>query len=448
MESLSRAERERNRTKQLQKKSILLIFAFILILSPFFTSFLGLTSAEEENEVDHEEYIEESESEKEGDVAENDPAAEPSDGLETPIQPGPAPESDFEWEDRGDGTAMITKYIGNNQRVIIPHTLGGLTVAVIGQEAFTNKNLSSVSIPETVFAIGPLAFSNNDLVSIVLPENLEIIAHMAFAINQITSVTIPEKTKEIIGGVFALNPLNAIIVYENNNHFEVYGGDTLIKRVGDQELHLVQGSKSTGIIEGTTHILPMAFMNLGLTGDLILPNTVESVAEMAFANAVEEINPNNFNRVVIPSSVKEIDNGAFASLSINSLQLNEGLEKVGAVAFANNSLKKLELPSTLNTIGLSAFINNELEQVLIRNQLFFAQSDIFAGNQENHEDLLIRGFYESQVPRYAEIFNYSFKPYSRVIVDADQTQRFYPEEMMEIYTTDGLLEGVLYVPFF
>ena len=54
----------------------------------------------------------------------------------------------------------ITEYIGSDQEVTIPEEINGFTVQQIGESAFENSEIISVTIPDTVTSIGKTAFKN------------------------------------------------------------------------------------------------------------------------------------------------------------------------------------------------------------------------------------------------------------------------------------------------
>lgn len=76
--------------------------------------------------------------------------------LSDPVTPG------FQYTDNTDGTATITGYEGTIPLdLVIPDTLGGLTVVEISPSAFASKGLTSAIIPSSVTTIGTDAFVNN-----------------------------------------------------------------------------------------------------------------------------------------------------------------------------------------------------------------------------------------------------------------------------------------------
>jgi murein DD-endopeptidase MepM/ murein hydrolase activator NlpD len=93
--------------------------------------------------------------------------------------------------DNDDGKAIrIVSYMGNNTAVRIPHTIKNLPVKEIGDMAFYERGLTSVTIPDSVTYIGSSAFNTNRLKRLTIPNSVTIIDYMAFAGNNITRITI------------------------------------------------------------------------------------------------------------------------------------------------------------------------------------------------------------------------------------------------------------------
>lgn len=78
-----------------------------------------------------------------------------------PKTPSPAPASDFECTATEDGGIMITRYIGTDTEVVIPESIDGKPVRVIGEKTFDTKTkLTLVHMPDSVTRIEKWAFRN------------------------------------------------------------------------------------------------------------------------------------------------------------------------------------------------------------------------------------------------------------------------------------------------
>jgi len=109
----------------------------------------------------------------------------------------------------------ITAYNGNSGDLVIPSVIWGEQVTSIGEEAFQQKRLTSVRIPNGVVSIGNKAFANNRLTNVNIPNSVTSIGEGAFANNQLTSVTIPNSVRIIRAEAFAGNQqLNRVTIGE------------------------------------------------------------------------------------------------------------------------------------------------------------------------------------------------------------------------------------------
>ncbi|MDR0760194.1 MAG: leucine-rich repeat domain-containing protein [Treponema sp.] len=78
------------------------------------------------------------------------------------------------------------------RNLVIPATLWAEPVVAIGNNAFEEKNLDGVVIPDSVTTIGNNAFTRNDLGSIVIGKGVTSIMDNAFSFNPVyRSITIP-----------------------------------------------------------------------------------------------------------------------------------------------------------------------------------------------------------------------------------------------------------------
>jgi hypothetical protein len=112
-----------------------------------------------------------------------------------------------------DATGVrITGYTGPGGSVNIPASIGGRPVTSIGTQAFANKGLTSVTIPNSVTAIWNGAFAHNQLISVTIPNSVTVIERHVFARNQLVSVTIPNSVTAIWNGAFAHNQLISVTI--------------------------------------------------------------------------------------------------------------------------------------------------------------------------------------------------------------------------------------------
>ena len=101
----------------------------------------------------------------------------------------------------GDGVSYSVKGIGTatDTDIIIPSTYNGLPVTSIGYNAFKDKNIRSIVIPDSVTSIGSSAFRGcSSLTSVVIPDGVTFISDFAFSYcSSLTSVVIPDGVTSI-----------------------------------------------------------------------------------------------------------------------------------------------------------------------------------------------------------------------------------------------------------
>lgn len=203
-------------------------------------------------------------------------------------------EKDYKILETANNTCEIVDYLGTAKEITIPEKINGKTVTSIGKEAFYDKDLTSVIIPNSVVTINKSAFDSNLLTSITIPNSVTNIGPCAFALNRLTSVTIPNNVTIIGYSAFYSNLLTSITI-----------------------------SNSVTIIDYA------AFSNNILTS-VIIPNGVISIKNNAFAF-------NRLTSVTIPDSVTTIGEMAFSTNRLISVTIPSSVNAIGNHAFGNNS---------------------------------------------------------------------------------------------------------------
>jgi uncharacterized repeat protein (TIGR02543 family) len=175
-------------------------------------------------------------------------------------------------------TGVITGYFASGGALAIPESINSITVTAIGNSAFSNKELTSVTIPGSVTSIGNGAFSGNKLTSVTIPGNVTSIGNYVFSQNQLTSVTILGNVTSIGNGSFSDNKLTSVTIPDS-----------------------------------VTSIGNSAFSGNQLTS-VIIPNSVTSIGYNAFEN-------NQLTSVTIPDSVTSIGSSAFSGNQLTSITI-------------------------------------------------------------------------------------------------------------------------------
>ena len=183
--------------------------------------------------------------------------------------------------------------------VIIPSTLGGYTVTVIGEQAFYNHtSITSVLIPNTVTSIGERAFQS---------------------CTALTNITIPDSVNSI-----GLSAFQETGYYNDNSNWE------------DDVLYICNQ-----LIEVKDTI----------SGDYTVKDGTITIADYAFYQC------QNLTGITIPNSVKAIGNYAFyACYNLTGITIPNGVEYIGELAFCFcYGLISITLPDSVNFIDSWAF---------------------------------------------------------------------------------------------
>ena len=106
--------------------------------------------------------------------------------------------------DFNETTGTITKYVETDTVVVIPSKINGVPVETIGNTAFQNSAVTSVTIPDSVTAIYSGAFVNcPQLTNISIPNSVTYIGFSAFSsCTSLKSITLPSSLNSISEALF------------------------------------------------------------------------------------------------------------------------------------------------------------------------------------------------------------------------------------------------------
>ena len=214
-------------------------------------------------------------------------------------------EDDFRVDIIERGSAIeIIEYVGTNRNIRIPPQIRNLPVTHIGDDAFEEKNINSVTIPNSIISIGTSAFNNNQLTSITIPSSVTTIGYYAFMNNHLTNVNFPNNSNitNIVAHVFGSNELTRINIPNTVTHLSGFDGNHLI---------------SVEIPNRVTHIEPFAF-NDNRLNNVNIPDSVISIGMCAFYG-------NQLTSITIPNSVRRIEIQAFMDNPLTSITIGENV---------------------------------------------------------------------------------------------------------------------------
>lgn len=207
-----------------------------------------------------------------------------------------------EWEYGllSDGSAVITSFPLQSDKLIIPDTVDGIPVTVVARVPLEKMDQSRI----------------REIRSVVLPKELRAIEHEAF--EYFVSLTKIELPKNLVSVGYA-----AFKGCKKLAGIKIPGS---VVNIGDE-----------------------AFCDCDRLIFPVLPSGLEKIGRRTFYQC------GKLGSVKLPASVRVVDEEAFSRCRITSLSLNEGLEEIGRNAFFSHRLREIVLPASLREIGEAAF---------------------------------------------------------------------------------------------
>ncbi len=284
----------------------------------------------------------------------------------------------------GDYAFAGDNYFNNYQEIILPSTIQD-----IGQYAFYNcKSLKKINLPNSLTSIGKGAFAieeenNNEygLESVNLPNNLTQIDDYAFMNNaRLSTINIPSSVSLIGQGILQGTNItqitgnskykweNDVLVAKDNDQYRIIYVNPNAKRISINEkitsidAYVFKNHKNIKIVElNNVKVIGVeCFVNSSLSS-LINANSVENTSVDSFTNTpwLEDQLDSDF---IYLGKTLVAYNG-----SDTSVEVPNGITRIGAYAFESNTIKNVILPSTITDIGKNAFTGClNLEYILIK----------------------------------------------------------------------------------
>ena len=256
-----------------------------------------------------------------------------------------------------DGSAVLTCYWMESSKpqpavVNVPDSLGGYPLKTIGRCAFDNWDTWDWLEEQDS------TYDGDQVECIVIPEGVTTLDSGAFlCAHDVQSIQLPSTLTKISTGSCFYHVYAEIQFPNGNDFFQIENGYLIDHRTES----LIYCNPSA---EG--HPLPRVrrIENEALE-TYIIPDGI-----LSFPDSVEYIGPYNaFDRtdlktIIVPESVKEIDDYALFCNSATDIILHEGLKRIGAYAFTETDARQIIVPSTVEWIGYGAFMWDDLEPVI------------------------------------------------------------------------------------
>ena len=285
----------------------------------------------------------------------------------------------------------------------------------IGEYAFSYcTGITNVAIPESVTNIGKYAFEDcSSLTSVIIPESVTSIGNSAFYnCSSLAYIAIPESVKSIDNYAFNnCTNLKIVNIFDVTAWYNIDFGDNYANPFTYANELYLNGESATDLVipasvknidnrlsgctnivnltipEGVESIGEYAFSNCTGITNVTIPKSVKSIDSYAFNDCTnlkivnisdvaawynitfQDIYSNPFyyanelylngepaNDLVIPASVKNIDNRLSGCTNIVNLTISEGVESIGDSAFREcTSITNVTIPKSITSIGQSAF---------------------------------------------------------------------------------------------
>lgn len=240
-----------------------------------------------------------------------------------------APSRDFTFDAT---TGTIKKYNGNDAVVNIPSEINGTPVTTIGNAAFRDSSVTSVTIPASVTEIGANAFAGcTNLTSVTYGgdwSNLTIQSGNP----AVEDAAKDAANEQLFDFEFILNNTAVVVISYKGTAADV----TIPSRYKGKPV---------------TAIDPVAFYNNSAVTSVTIPDSVTAIPDYAFGYCSQLTN------ISIPNSVTFIGFSAFNSCtSLKSITLPSSLSTIQSYAFYNcGNLETIRIPVSVTSIGNYAF---------------------------------------------------------------------------------------------
>lgn len=206
--------------------------------------------------------------------------------------------------------AEIKSYTGKEVSVVIPESVAGVTVKLIGEEAFKNNTkLVKVTLPSGLISIDRYAFEGcTALSSVDFNEGLESINDYAFRNSGLTVLKLPDSVSTIGKYSFYGVKIAELKIPAST------------AKVGKYAFYGCESLKTIEFCPRMTELAERMFFNCTSLEYVLIPETVTKIGEYAFSSCT------SLKKIVIPSTVEKVGEGAFVGCEALTIYAPSGSE--------------------------------------------------------------------------------------------------------------------------
>lgn len=233
-------------------------------------------------------------------------------------------------EDSSIKAACIEDYKGTDVNLIIPETIDGLDVVMLGDQCIcANRMVSRIELPKTLQALGEFTFA-------------ECTGLKEYAVAE------DNPYFEAEDGILYTEDKTCLLRYPAGRETESYTIPDTVTTLGNVAF-AYNKMKSVTLPDSLTTLGKMSFSDCtGLT-EITVPAQVATIPEYCFYRC------KNLKKADLNNNITTIDFAAFACTAIESIDLPTGLVKIGQCAFVDTPMKSVTISSKVTDIGYSAF---------------------------------------------------------------------------------------------
>ncbi len=279
---------------------------------------------------------------------------------------------DYVFEMYDESSVIITGYNRDMaEKLTIPSKLGGYPVKAIGEDAFSEKEIYAVTLPDTLEVIEDFAFWNTAISSVTIPKNVSYIGIGAFSGGLFSEYKVSDgnKTFRAHKGILYNSSYSELLSFPTMGTFSTHSNT---KTIGPYAFFYAYRISGLAIPASVTYIAEGAFMYSALR-DLRIYSTMEYINDYAFYGCENLIyvTVDSQDVVIAPTAFEETkwlssqDDGMiyfnttaylYKGTAPKKVVLKEDTTRLNGKAFAKQeTVEQIVIPASTKEIHFSAF---------------------------------------------------------------------------------------------